>query len=247
MRLLFANGEHPEVALPEGVTVLGAAPGANVTLTQDGIAPRHAEIECHGVRAQLRPCAEPVRLNGSSVYAPILIKPGDTLELATVRVRVLADAARAEAAVADRSTRARQAIPKFVLRGVSGPTFGRSFGVSGPMLAGRQDDCDLCIPLGEISRHHARLVPAADGVDVEDLNSANGTFINRKRVRSGTLHPGDELAFDTVRFMLLAPGTDVPPSRKGGDWMHNKWLRIGIAAVVAIVLLLLIARAAFGW
>lgn len=45
---------------------------------------------------------------------------------------------------------------------------------------------------------------------VEDLGSANGTWINDKRVHTGMLSPGDELRLDTVRFLLVAPGTHVP-------------------------------------
>ena len=45
---------------------------------------------------------------------------------------------------------------------------------------------------------------------VEDLGSANGTWINDKRVHTGMLMPGDELRLDTVRFLLLAPGMQAP-------------------------------------
>jgi pSer/pThr/pTyr-binding forkhead associated (FHA) protein len=47
---------------------------------------------------------------------------------------------------------------------------------------------------------------------VEDLGSANGTWINDKRVHTGMLSPGDELRLDTVRFLLLAPGSQPPPA-----------------------------------
>jgi pSer/pThr/pTyr-binding forkhead associated (FHA) protein len=43
---------------------------------------------------------------------------------------------------------------------------------------------------------------------VEDMSSANGTFINDKRIQNGLLKPGEELRLDTVRFMLVAPGMD---------------------------------------
>ena len=67
---------------------------------------------------------------------------------------------------------------------------------------------DIPVAAEEISRHHARLQVTPDGVLVEDLSSANGTFINDKRVQSGMLKPGEELRLDTVRFMLVAPGMD---------------------------------------
>ena len=49
----------------------------------------------------------------------------------------------------------------------------------------------------------------ADGVMVEDLGSANGTFVANQRVQqSALLKPGEELRLDTVRFQLVAPGMD---------------------------------------
>jgi hypothetical protein len=57
-----------------------------------------------------------------------------------------------------------------------------------------------------LSRQHARLVPTNTGVQVEDLGSTNGSFINGKRVQLGFAAPGDEIGFDTLRFRLTTPG-----------------------------------------
>ncbi|HJU07094.1 MAG TPA: FHA domain-containing protein [Rhodanobacteraceae bacterium] len=237
MQLIFAGGEHAPFTLPEGVTSIGAAADADVMLAQPGITPVHARIERRGDRVQVQPCAEPVRLNGHPLREAMVLKSGDTLEFASVRCRVIED----QIENGDRNTRIRSTVPRYVLRGVSGPTFGRNFGLDGTITLGRQADCEVCIPLGEISRKHARLKPTADGVLVEDLHSANGTYINGKRVRGGVLKPGDELALDTVRFMLLAPAaeataTAAPPTRR------SHLLRIGALAALAIVVALLIAK-----
>ena len=243
MKLVFAGGEHPPTVIDEGITVVGSAPDAGIVLEQPGIAPRHAELERRGERLQLLPRAEPVRLNGRALHNAIVIKPGDTLEFAGVRCRLVGAGADAQDHE-DRSTRMRTALPRYVLRGVSGPTFGRSFGVAGTLTLGRQADCDVCIPIGEISRHHARVKPAADGLLVEDLDSANGTFINGKRVHTGTLHPGEELALDTVRFLLLAPGGEAtaPARSKAGRAWHGRALRIAVLLAVVVILALLVAR-----
>jgi pSer/pThr/pTyr-binding forkhead associated (FHA) protein len=239
MQLIFAGGEHAPLTLPEGITAIGAAPDANVVLTQPGIAPVHARIERRGGRVQVQPCAEPVRLNGRPLRDAMVLKSGDTLEFASVRCRVIKDQAES----GDRSTRIRSTVPRYVLRGVSGPTFGRNFGIDGTITLGRQADCEVCIPLGEISRKHARLKPTADGVLVEDLDSANGTSINGKRIRSGVLQPGDELALDTVRFMLLAPASETSATTALPASRGSHLLRIGALIALAIVLALLIAKA----
>jgi pSer/pThr/pTyr-binding forkhead associated (FHA) protein len=71
----------------------------------------------------------------------------------------------------------------FVLRGVTGGAFGRSYALTIPATVGRSPDCDIHIDAPGLSRLHARLVPTADGVIVEDLESTNGTFVNGYRVR----------------------------------------------------------------
>jgi hypothetical protein len=141
----------------------------------------------------------------------------------------------------DRSTRIRSTVPRYVLRGVSGPTFGRNFGIDGTLTLGRQADCEICIPLGEISRKHARLKPTVDGVLVEDLDSANGTSINGKRIRNGVLQTGDELALDTVRFMLLAPATETAAASAAPA--RRSHLLLGAMVALAVVLALSIAKA----
>jgi Inner membrane component of T3SS, cytoplasmic domain len=93
---------------------------------------------------------------------------------------------------------------------VSGVTFGKVFPLSGTsMVVGRQPECEICINSEEVSRRHAELRLTGDGVSVEDLGSANGTYINDKKITRELMRPGDELRFDTIRFMLLSPGADI--------------------------------------
>jgi len=148
---------------------------------------------------------------------------------------------------ADGRTRVRMALPKFVLRGVSGTTFGKTYPLFGTVTVGRHSECDISVPGEEISRHHAKLSVMPDGIAVEDLGSANGTFIAGKRVHQGLLKPGEELRLDTVRFLLVAPGMEVqqaakpatapapaaaPPAEKGGGGIG--WVVLAVLAVAAV-------------
>lgn len=62
----------------------------------------------------------------------------------------------------------------------------------GEITLGRSDDCDIIVQDGEkrISRKHAVLRVAEDGITLTDLNSANGTFVQGDRIESVTLAPG---------------------------------------------------------
>lgn len=86
----------------------------------------------------------------------------------------------------------------------------RSFSVTRDItVIGRREDCDLRIPLGEISRKHCRLVREADVLRLEDLGSSNGTYHNGQRVQEATLGPGDSVQVGPVVFVLQVDGT--PP------------------------------------
>src|SRR6476620_2053723 len=88
----------------------------------------------------------------------------------------------------------------------------RSFSVSRDMtVIGRREDCDLRIPLGEISRKHCRLIKEDGTLRLEDLGSSNGTYLNGKRVQEAAIEPGDTLQVGPVVFVVQidgAPGED---------------------------------------
>ena len=83
----------------------------------------------------------------------------------------------------------------------------RSFSIVRDMtVVGRREDCDLRIPLGEVSRKHCRLIKDGDTMKLEDLGSSNGTFHNSERVREATLGPGDTIQVGPVTFMVQIDG-----------------------------------------
>ena len=225
MKLLFPNGEHGPVELKEGVTRVGSGAGVEVAVIAPGIAAQHCEIEFRNGAAKLR-VKEPqntVLVNGKTVAGEAPIKTGDLILFAKVGARVMAGERAVAPAAApqlptaaskkddsddDGRTKIRMALPRFVLRGVSGSTFGKTFPLFGTITVGRHSDCNISIPGEEISRHHAKLQVLPDGVSVEDLGSANGTYINGKRIHQGMLKPGEELRLDTLRFLLVAPGLE---------------------------------------
>src|SRR5580704_11364248 len=83
----------------------------------------------------------------------------------------------------------------------------RSFSIVRDMtVVGRREDCDLRIPLGEVSRKHCRLIRDGDAIRLEDLGSSNGTFHNGQRVREATLGAGDTVQIGPVTFMVQIDG-----------------------------------------
>jgi len=66
---------------------------------------------------------------------------------------------------------------------------------------GRSDDIDVVISHPSISRRHALILKRTDGFQITDLNSTNGTFVNKYRVEQPVkLNEGDKLTLGEVTF-----------------------------------------------
>ncbi len=91
----------------------------------------------------------------------------------------------------------------FRLIGASG---GREFALraGGVFTVGRGAGCDIVLLDPTVSRKHAELGCGKDEVAVRDLGSANGVFVNGKRVEEAVVHRGDEVSFGAVGFRLVA-------------------------------------------
>src|SRR4029079_823658 len=73
-------------------------------------------------------------------------------------------------------------------------------------VIGRREDCDLRIPLGDVSRKHCRILRDGERLKLEDLVSSNGTFLNAHRVQEALLSPGDSIQVGPVVFVLQIDG-----------------------------------------
>lgn len=67
---------------------------------------------------------------------------------------------------------------------------------------GRAPRADFVVDAALVSRLHCRLTAGDDSVEVVDLSSTNGTFVNGKRVKHGTLATGDRLRVGRVELKV---------------------------------------------
>jgi len=80
---------------------------------------------------------------------------------------------------------------------------------------GREPTCEIAIDNLGISRQHCKLINRGDAFVVRDLGSANGTFVNGKKIVEHFLNDGDEifigkyiLRFSSGTQIEAAPGMD---------------------------------------
>ena len=74
----------------------------------------------------------------------------------------------------------------------------------GVRTLGRATGADFILDAPLVSRVHCRLTALPDGtLEVHDLESTNGTFINGARVDTGRMSPGDRLGVGRVELVAL--------------------------------------------
>jgi len=85
----------------------------------------------------------------------------------------------------------------------------------GMMTVGRDPGSDFFLDHPQVSWNHARIEVKGDHYVISDQASANGTFVNGKRIKSAVLSAGDTIAFGPYRFGFQAKEGIIRPS--GGD------------------------------
>ena len=73
-------------------------------------------------------------------------------------------------------------------------------------VIGRRHDCDLRIPLKQISRRHCQLSKNNEDLKIRDLDSRSGIFINNQKVQEGVVHAGDYIKIGPLIFQLQING-----------------------------------------
>src|SRR4051794_8450055 len=83
----------------------------------------------------------------------------------------------------------------FAITFLNGAHKGETLEFRGPrrLLVGRAEDVELPVLDQKVSRRHCHIVIRDDLVQVEDLGSVNGTFVNEARVSVQKLSTGDHL------------------------------------------------------
>ena len=67
---------------------------------------------------------------------------------------------------------------------------------------GRAPGADFMMDAAMVSRLHCRLSAGPSELQVEDLDSTNGTFVNGRRVERGVLKNGDRLGVGRVMLTV---------------------------------------------
>ena len=73
---------------------------------------------------------------------------------------------------------------------------------------GRTTGADFILDHALVSRLHCRLTASDDLLEVQDLSSTNGTFVNDKRVKHARIKSGDRLRVGRVELSVQLEQSD---------------------------------------
>ena len=78
--------------------------------------------------------------------------------------------------------------------------------VTDGLIAGRLAESGVVLTEGHPSRQHAKFTISGNDLKLEDLGSANGTFVNSQRIEGAVvLRTGDKIRFDLEEFEYKVP------------------------------------------
>lgn len=213
LQVRLARGGQDEHPLLSSDVTLGRADDNDIILDGPLVSRHHLRlsVDANGqVTAMDLGSLNGTRYNGQPLFArrPVLLRPGDELQLDEfhLRVRAVTPQAPAPSAVASRVRFQSTPQPTLIVN-VQGQL--RRVLLTKPIMEiGRAPENDIVIPSPQVSSHHARLQQSGDTFIIQDLQSRNGLVYNGQRVTQQTLRDGETVAIgqDVLLQVRLSAG-----------------------------------------
>jgi pSer/pThr/pTyr-binding forkhead associated (FHA) protein len=97
--------------------------------------------------------------------------------------------------------------PRLVV--ISGPLANRTFDLEEPLVSiGRESSTDIRLDDPFVSRHHCVIRNEGDRHLIEDLNSANGNFVDGERVKASPLKEDSLIQIGASLFLFRLQSSD---------------------------------------
>jgi DNA-binding CsgD family transcriptional regulator len=87
----------------------------------------------------------------------------------------------------------------------------------GVFILGRSSACEFVVKDVTVSRRHAEISVTGRCVNVRDLDSRNGTFVDDKRVQNTYLEEGQRVQFGKISFLLADIDGDIDEAPSESD------------------------------
>jgi pSer/pThr/pTyr-binding forkhead associated (FHA) protein len=203
LRIHFADNRQSPVWLADERFTLGSDASNNLVLSDAGIAPFHAELRLDNRFYYLTDlgAAGGTFVNEEKISDRYQIRSGDRVRLGLLELEIV-DPAKVGAKVA--------LAPRWLLQVIKGENQGHKYHITGSMTFGRSVKCELCFSDAELSRRHAEFYLKGDSLEVKDLASVNGLLVNRAKVTTAVLQPGDQVQLGSTTLLVIGPKIQAP-------------------------------------
>jgi pSer/pThr/pTyr-binding forkhead associated (FHA) protein len=244
-RVIALDKDGREVGRAElaaGELTVGRDQDRQIQLASASVSRRHAKVVANGAQLLVvdEGSANGIMVNGARIGGPTPVDPRARIEIADFRIVVESLAPEATPSVAPFSGAAVESV-RLVAQG--GPYDARVFPVVGEMLVGRAAENQLVLDDPSLSRKHARLRGVGRRLDIEDLGSSNGTFVNGRKVGRAAAVPGDSVRFGELSFRVEDErGQGRPASEVSGGLLIGLFAGGGATLIILITALIVLLR-----
>lgn len=142
-----------------------------------------------------------IEVNGKPVASRCPLREGDRIRVADLELEIIDPKKE--------SAKGREAKTGWSLKANNTALNNRVFSLAQVTLIGRANECDISMAVAHLSRRHAELRVEDGLLYVKDLGSANGTYLNGKKITEARVRRGDELRFDTLSFGVIGPSDEL--------------------------------------
>lgn len=211
LKLHFKDGRQAPVWLVEERFTIGQDRRSQLVLADPGISDCHAEIQQRDGHYYLSDCgsATGTFVNDQRIGTDYQLRAGDRLRLGGVELQLHEP---------NQAPVRPDATVRWFLQVASGEQIGKKFQIQpGSMGFGRSPKSELCFSDPELSRRHCEFFLKDDVLEVKDMASANGVYVNQRKVGTATLKPGDEVRMGSVSLLVIGPRVDTPVEAEVDD------------------------------
>ena len=185
-----------------------------MTIPDPEVSRRHASISAAQGVLEIRDLGSEngTHVNGKRIEEPTALSSGDTITIGRTKFIVFG------APPSQDTAKLLSPAESLVLHFKDGSLAGRRVPVLTESVLGRER-ADIVIEDPGVSRRHASVRPLADGLEIRDLQSANGTWVNGDRVDGArALVPGDVIKIGnaTIEVATAAPASQ--PTMRAPAW-----------------------------
>jgi len=214
LKIRFKDNKYNAVWLVEPKITIGRS-ATNALVIDDPLASDvHLEVLVDNEHLTLRNLVptQPVFVNGQPVNGACELKPDDQIALGAIELVVIDPKKEAKVVAEEAANVTQLRAPKatgWSLKANHSALANRVFPLKELNVIGRASECDISLAAAHLSRRHAQLQIIDGMLFVKDLDSANGTYLNGKRVAEARVKRGDELRFDALSFGVMGPSDDL--------------------------------------